>query len=135
MLAVSTKESGAWLNALPASCVGNLLDDDSLRISVVPRLGAPICEPHTCRCSATVDVYGRHGLSCRYSGGRHSALTESLRRALVTCQSHAIPEPNVVLEDDTRKRPDGMTLVPWKQGTALVWDVTCVDTLCDSHVG
>ncbi|GAV00129.1 hypothetical protein RvY_11020 [Ramazzottius varieornatus] len=62
-------------------------------------------------------------------------LKGSLRRALVTCKSHAILEPNGVLKDDTRKRPDGMTLVPWKEGEALVWDVTCVDTLCDSHVG
>ncbi|GAU87353.1 hypothetical protein RvY_00219 [Ramazzottius varieornatus] len=37
MLTVSTKESGAWLNSLPASCLGNLLDDDSLRISLVSR--------------------------------------------------------------------------------------------------
>jgi hypothetical protein len=27
-----------------------------------------------------------------------------------------------------------MTLVPWKQGKALVLYVTCVDTLADSHV-
>ena len=32
LLAVSSRESGAWLNALPAICLGNLLDDDSLRI-------------------------------------------------------------------------------------------------------
>ncbi|GAV01400.1 hypothetical protein RvY_12120 [Ramazzottius varieornatus] len=101
MVAVSTKESGAWLNALPASCLGNLLDDDSLRISIGLRLGAPICEPHTCRCSVTVDVYGRHGLSCRYSAGRHSALNESLRRALVTCQSHAVLDPNGVVRRHT----------------------------------
>ena len=27
------------------------------------------------------------------------------------------------------KRPDGVTLAPWKSGYLLVWDATCVDTL------
>ena len=88
LLVVSSKESGAWLNNLPAACLSNLLDDGSLRISVVLRLGAPICEPHTCKCSAAVEIHGRHGLSCRYSAGRHSrhsSLNKSLRRALVSC--------------------------------------------------
>ncbi|GAV00935.1 hypothetical protein RvY_11717 [Ramazzottius varieornatus] len=118
MLAVSSEESVAWLNALPASSLGNLLEDDTLRISVGPRMGAPVCAPHICRCSATVDVYGSHALSCRYSAGRHSrhsVLNKSLSRALVTCQSHAIIEPNAVLRDDIRTRPDGMTLVRSKE--------------------
>ena len=83
-----------------------------------------------------VDVQGRHGLSCKFSAGRHSrhsSLNESLRRALVSCQVPAVLEPNGVLRDDSQKRPDGMTLVPWKEGKALVWDVTCVDTLCQTY--
>ena len=134
---VSSEESGAWLNALPAACLGNLLDDDSSRISVSLRLGAPICEPHVCRCSTAVDTYGCHGLSCRYSAGRHSrhsSLNETLRRALVSCQAPAILEPAGLLRDDTLMRPDGTTLIPWKEGKAFAWDVTCVDTLCQSHV-
>ncbi|GAV01570.1 hypothetical protein RvY_12261 [Ramazzottius varieornatus] len=107
-LAASTTESGAWLNALPASCPVNLLDNDSLRISIGLRLGAPICEPHTCRCSATVDIHGRHGLSCPSRSG-------------------------AVLRDDSQKRPDRMTLVPWKEGKALVWDVTCDDSVCQIY--
>ena len=31
------------------------------------------------------------------------------------------------------KRPDGMTLVPWKVGRCLTWDVICPDTLAASH--
>ncbi|GAU91622.1 hypothetical protein RvY_03845 [Ramazzottius varieornatus] len=110
ILAASTKESGA--------------------------LGAPIGEPHTCRCSATVDIHGRHGLSCKYSAGRHSrhsSLNESLRRALVSCQVQAVLEPKGVLRDDSQKRTDGITLVPWKEGKALVWDVTCVDSVCQTY--
>ena len=71
-LAVSAEESGAWLNALPAASSGNLLDNDSLRISVGLLLGKVLCEPHLCKCSAPVDTYGRNGLSCRFSAGPHS---------------------------------------------------------------
>ncbi|GAV01563.1 hypothetical protein RvY_12255-1 [Ramazzottius varieornatus] len=137
MLAVSAKESGAWLHALPAACLGNLLNDDALRISVGVRLGAPLCEAHTCRSSAQVDIYGRHGLSCKYSAGRHSrhsSLNESIKRVLVSCQIPTILEPNGILRDNSVKRPDGITQIPWKEGKALVWDVTCVDALCQTYV-
>lgn len=34
------------------------------------------------------------------------------------------------------KRPDGMTMLPWKMGWPLVWDATCVqvDTPGPSHL-
>jgi hypothetical protein len=32
------------------------------------------------------------------------------------------------------KRPDGVTLIPWKRGRTLVWEVTCVDTLTATHL-
>ena len=38
-----------------------------------------------------------------------------------------------MLETD-RRRPDGMSFVPWKQGKALTWDVTVVDTVALTHV-
>lgn len=28
-----------------------------------------------------------------------------------------------------------MTMIPWKNGKPLVWDVTCVDTLALSNIG
>jgi len=33
-----------------------------------------------------------------------------------------------------RKRPDGLTFVPWQSGKFLTWDVTVVHTLADSYV-
>ncbi|XP_055353426.1 uncharacterized protein LOC129599261 [Paramacrobiotus metropolitanus] len=42
LLALSTKESSAWLSALPVSSLGNLLDDVSLRVAVALRLGTVI---------------------------------------------------------------------------------------------
>ena len=44
-----------------------------IRIAVGLRLGLALCHPHTCSdCGAEVNVDGIHGLSCRYSRGRHS---------------------------------------------------------------
>ena len=51
----SAPHSGAWLNSLPCSSLGTLLDNDSLRIGVALRLGLPVCSPHKCRCGALVD--------------------------------------------------------------------------------
>jgi hypothetical protein len=48
LMALATKESGAWLNAMPIPTLGNLLDDGSLRVSVTMRLGALVCWPHKC---------------------------------------------------------------------------------------
>ena len=32
------------------------------------------------------------------------------------------------------KRPDGVTIVPWKRGCPLTWDVTCWDTFAPSYI-
>ena len=50
LLAVSAPHAGAYLNAIPCSSVGTRLDNTSLRIAIALRLGAPVCEPHTCVC-------------------------------------------------------------------------------------
>ncbi|GAU90715.1 hypothetical protein RvY_03093 [Ramazzottius varieornatus] len=100
--------------------LSNLLDNNVLRISVGLRLGAKLCRPHTCRCGANVDEYGQHGLSCKFS--------ESFKRALTSAHSPAILEPPGIFKKDKR-RPDGMTQVPWKNGEELVRDVTMVNTL------
>ncbi|GAU94935.1 hypothetical protein RvY_06633 [Ramazzottius varieornatus] len=72
------------------------------------------------------------GLSVRRHS-RHSALNDSLHRALISCKVPNVLEPNGILRDD-QKRPDGLTLIPWQQGKALVWDVTCVDTLAETYL-
>lgn len=45
----------------------------------------------------------------------------------------AVLESSDMLRTDG-KRLDGMTLVPWCMGHALVFNITCVNTLAPSHV-
>lgn len=136
LMAVSSPESGAWLNALPVSSLGTLLDDESFRIAVGLRLGSPICAKHFCKCKNLVSEYGLHGLSCRFSFGRfsrHHEVNDLIKKALISAEIPAILEPVGTSRDDG-KRPDGMSLIPWCSGRPVVWDFTCVDTLAPSHV-
>lgn len=136
ILANSAKDSSAWLNTLPCSSLGTLLDNQSFRISVGLRYGLPICHPHTCVCGVEVDRFGRHGLACKKSSGRkakHETVNDLMKRALVTCGVPAFREPTGCNRSDG-KRPDGLTLIPWKRGKPLIWDFTSADTFCRSYV-
>jgi len=136
LLAVQTKESGAWLNALPSPSLGTLLENSSFRIAIALRVGQPLCEPHKCTCGENVDKLGYHGLSCRKSAGRrsrHEIINDIIKRALVSAEIPAIREPDGCSRSDG-KRPDGMTLVPWKGGKSLIWDATCSDTMAASYI-
>lgn len=135
-LASIAKESNGWLLALPSRAVGTLLDNNTFRISVALRIGGVICAHHQCVCGENVTSDGRHGLSCVKSAGRHSRhsmLNDIIRRALVSAKIPAVLEP-VGMSRDDGKRPDGMSLIPWKSGKCLVWDATCSDTVAPSHV-
>ena len=137
LLAVSAPGAGAWLNAVPIPSLGLKLDNESLRISVALRLGAKLNLPYSCICGATVDDSATHGLDCRRAIGKHSrhaAVNDILQRALNAAGVPSHLEP-VGLSRDDGKRPDGATLVPWKQGRCLVWDFTCVNTIARSHLG
>ena len=136
LLAAAAPHSGAFLQTLPCSALGTRLDDASLRIAVALRLGAPVCTPHKCICDVDVDSSGVHGLSCRKSAGRHarhSALNDLVKRALASAEVPSRLEPTSLSRSDG-KRPDGLTMMPWKQGRCMVWDVTCPDTLAHSHL-
>ena len=95
-----------------------------------------LCEPHHClHCQAEVDSLGTHGLSCHYSKECHSChgtLNEEIKRALGTAKIPSHLEPSGLYRTDG-KRPDGASIVPWKGGKVLVWDVTCLDTLAPSY--
>ena len=70
--AAFSKESGAWLQALPVSSLGLRMDDNTVRVAIGLRLGSPLCRPHICHhCGVEVDCSATHGLHCRWSEGRH----------------------------------------------------------------
>ena len=136
LLAVSAPRSSDWLHALPISACGLHLDDEAVRVAVGFRLGARICEPHSCPCGARVDASGIHSLSCKRSAGRasrHHNLNEIIWRALAKASIPSIKEPPELFRSDG-KRPDGLTLIPWQGGKCLVWDVTVSDTLASSYL-
>ena len=134
LLAVSAPESGAWLNTLPISSLGLKMDDNAVRVAMGLRLGVPLCRPHPCHhCGKEVSHMGVHGLSCRFSQGRHhrhGALNQIIHRALTAIH---IPGACWFVRSDG-KRPDGASVVPWERGRLLVWDVTCPDTLAPSYL-
>ena len=136
LIAAAAPHSGAFLHARPCAALGTRLEPSSLRIVVALRLGAPVCLPHVCVCGAPVDSTGRHGLSCSKSAGRlsrHSAVNDLIKRALMSAEVPSRLEPRSLGQHDN-KRPDGLSLVPWKNGRCLAWDFTCPDTLAPSHI-
>ncbi len=138
LLAVTPKESGAWLSALPFAPLGLALDNTTLRIAIAVglRLGARLYHPHVCVCGKPVDNLTTHGLSCIKKGGtysRHFALNDIIKRACAKIHVPTLLEPLNMFRTDV-KRADGLTLTPWSRGRSLVWDATCVDTLCKTYV-
>ena len=131
-----TATSGAWLQALPIASVGLRMDDDVVRVAVGLRLGANLCEPHTCTCGVPVDARGTHGLACKRSAGRHprhGLLNDVVWRAMLRAQVPSCKEPAGLSRSDG-KRPDGVSLIPWSRGRCVAWDVTSPDTLAPSHL-
>ena len=136
LTSASQPHSGDWLNTLPSPSLGTLLDNDSLRVGIAIRLGLQVCEQHKCRCGATIDEFGLHPLSCRHSAGRfprHAALNDVIKRGLEAAGFPSQLEP-VGLDRGDGKRPDGLTLFPFKSGKALVWDATCTDTFSPGNI-
>ena len=136
LLAAACRESGLWLHALPTPALGTLLDSESFRIAVALRVGAEVCIQHTCKCGRAMDAKGLHGLSCRYSAGRHprhTALNDVIRRALQSAAIPSVLEP-VGVDRGDGKRPDGISVFPFSKGKCLCWDATCVDTFAASHI-
>ena len=97
LLTTSSKESGAWLHALPISSLG-LRMDDTIRVAVGLRLGSTLCRPHSCQhCRAEVDHLATHGLSCRKNEGHHyshAAVNDILYRTLASAHIPSRLEPS-----------------------------------------
>ena len=61
-----------------------------------------------------------------------SSINDILHQALSSAQVSSRLEPSGLSRSDG-KCPDGVTMVPWKNGKPLVWDATCPDTLALSY--
>lgn len=136
LLSVSTKESSAWLRALPVSNLGLRMDDNTVRIAVGLRLGTDICVPHSCKqCGADINKLGRHALSCRQSERRHqqhAELNQIIKRGFTAAKVPFKLEPTSLSRSDGKK-PDGVTVTPWKHNYFLTWDTTFPDTFAPSY--
>ena len=64
---------------------------------------------------------------------RHNALNDLVKRARTSAEIPSRLEPSSLSRSDG-KRPDGLTMMPWKQGRCMVCDVTYPETLAPSHL-
>ena len=136
LLAVSEPSNSDWLRAFPITSCGLRLSNEVIRIAVGLRLGLPLCVEHTCVCGRQVDRLGTHGLSCLAAEGkttRHQMINDIIHRSLSAAGVPSIKEPPDTSKLDG-KRPDGITIVPWKSGKSLAWDVTVADTYAPSYL-
>ena len=113
------------------SSLGLRMDNNVIQVAVGLRLGLSLCEPHHCRhCGSEVDSLGTHGLSCRYSRGRHRRHAEingqgSYRDPLDLPRSPAIWSQQAYIgQMASAKRPGRASILPWRARKRLVWDVT-----------
>ena len=83
-----------------------------------------------------MDDCGRHGFVCKHARSRatcYRALNDVLARAFSSVGIGVAKEPVGLFCRDV-KRPESMTLIPWRAGKQVVWDVTVVCTCAESYV-
>ena len=99
------------------------------------------CHPHRCWPSTESQHMWASSVSlqedcmvCRAEGAtRHHNLNDLVWRAMAKANIPALKEPSGLLRTDG-KPPNGVTLLPWKQGKCVTWDVTVSDTLAQSYL-
>ena len=120
--AASHPESGVRLDCIRNNRIGNLIDNDTLRIGIALRVGFSVCIPHRSKCGMTVDASGTRPLPCRFSAARiprHSTLSGVVRRDLSAARIRSMLEPSRLDRSDG-KRPDGITVCPYSCGRCLI---------------
>ena len=136
ILTADQGHSSDWITAYQIAQFGTRLNDETLRICDALRVGLNVRLAHHCRCGATVQSDGLHRLSCRLSAGRFprlSAIKKIIKKSFVTAGLHSILEP-VGFDRGDGRRPDGVTLFPFKGGKALALDATCNDSFSTSNL-
>ena len=124
---------------MPITSCGLRLDDEAVRVAVGLRLGSSLCVPHQCQCGSLVTAHGLHSFICKKAPSRtsrHHALNDLVARAFASAAMPVAKEPQGLQESRADgKRPDGLTMVPWREGKPLTWDVTVVCPLAESYIG
>src|SRR6218665_3755110 len=90
----------------------------------------PLCLWRICLCEGRTRIILFLGFG---RVARHGVINDLIHRALIKAGFPAMKEPQGLLRSDG-KRPDGITLIPWKAGRSLIWDATIVDTLAPSYL-
>jgi len=125
--------SGDWLNAVPISACWVRLNDEAVRVAVGLRLDTELCQPYHCVCMWCI--------------GRQSWIPCTI----LQLKSWLLPAPSfyqwfdmarfmqgrftthgLLWSDD--KRPDGLTLIPWRNGRCVTWEVKVADTVAPSYL-
>ena len=136
LLAATSKEVGTWLNSFQSSSLCLQMYNDTVCTAVGLRLGSYLCRPHPCsHCGVEVEDLGTHDLCCWKCDGHHhshAAVNDLLHRAQSAAKIKCHLESSGLYRSDG-KRPDGVSVVPWKDGKLLVWNVTCPDTFVPSY--
>jgi len=112
------------------------MDNNTVPVVVGLRLGSPLCHAHTCHhCGVHIDGTATHGLSYKWSEAHrqhHAAVNDIIHCTMSAAHLPSRLEPTG-LSCSNGKRPNGVSLVPWRSGRLLVWDATCPD-ICHSHL-
>ncbi|XP_069194169.1 calcium-activated chloride channel regulator 1 [Procambarus clarkii] len=55
---------------------------------------------------------------------RHEEVNDIIKKSLATARCPTQSDPHLFRPNDPQKRPDGVTLLPWKDGKQVVWEYT-----------
>jgi len=102
-------------------------------LRLASRLGLDPCVPHRCHCGTLVDAHGCTASSARAAGrtARHHAQNDLIARGFASAGFTVTKDPTGLFRSD-KKRPDGLTLVPWQSGRVVCWNVTVICPLAES---
>jgi len=134
-LAATSQHSGDWLFALPIASCELKLDDEEVRVAVGWRQGLDLCIPHNCHCGSPVDARGLHSFVCKKApnrSARHHASNDLVARSFASAEVAVIKLAGLFRSN--RKRPDGVSLIPWHSGKLLCWDIMVTCPLAESYV-
>ena len=104
-MAVSQRQAGTWLEALPVPSLGLHLGDNELRIITSLCLGIPTCAEHTCICNDKVGILGTHGLKYKKSKdwfSHHHSVNDITAWALNLANVPAMLEPAGIVREDNK---------------------------------